>query len=48
MKGKYYVLRGKKQGNKVSFVYLRWKLQQDRCGWCISRQNAMKRQKKYV
>ena len=37
MKGKCYVFSGYKQKNKVFLVYLEKKLQQDRCGWCISR-----------
>ena len=35
MKGKYYVFCSHKQKNKVFFVYLECKLQQDSYGWCI-------------
>ena len=42
MKGKCYVFSGYEQRNKVCFVYLECKLQQDRYGWCIFKLKCQK------
>ena len=42
MKDKYDVFRVYKQRNKVRLVYLEFKLQQYRYGWCISKLKCQK------